>query len=321
MNIDLNNNQNLVNFFNELFQNEELTNIAPDIIKFFIITRNYGLINFQENLDKLKNKTNFNELAINVIKKGFQKDNIPFDNTNLVTFLITNYHDNGFYFHAFPGIYQDSIRKNGIMANSRNEDDEKYFAIATKYHFGEYFVKANNRICVSEKIGNPYTPEYAIFTPEWLDMFLKQGNYDTHDTFRNGDIKELQTIAQNALNYFHEGMKRNPLYDEKDYLFLSNYIKEVINRRFINGNKEVGIALIEKGKSDIYFKKHIQKEDIVTFNKYIKSQKMNDNDIIDFIINVLSNGEKISNKTIPSNLINIISYQINTNYLSHNKTI
>ena len=61
------------------------------------------------------NNANFSELTISTIKIGFKKDNIQFDNNNLVSFLITNYHANGFYFHSFPGIYKDSI-----MSNKKN---------------------------------------------------------------------------------------------------------------------------------------------------------------------------------------------------------
>ena len=43
---NLNNNENLIRLFNNLFKNENLANKAPIIMKYFIITRNYGLINF-----------------------------------------------------------------------------------------------------------------------------------------------------------------------------------------------------------------------------------------------------------------------------------
>ena len=182
------------------------------------------------------------------------------DNNQLISFLITNYHDNGFYFHSLPRVYKDSIIENGILASNRNTNDDKYFEIADKYHFGDYFKKANNRICISEKLSNLYTTEYTIFTPEWLEMFLKQGNHDIHKIIKNGNIWEINNIATNSLIYFGKSMQRNPLYNEKDFVFLVNYIKNIINKRFINGNSEVGIALIEKAKSDDYFDKHIKKK-------------------------------------------------------------
>ncbi len=321
MNIELNDNNELISFLNNLLKDEELTKVAPNIIKFFIITRNYGLIDYENNLNKLKNNDNFEELCLKIIENGFRKDNIEFNSNNLTNFLIKNFHENGFYFHSFPGIYKDSIRENGLLANNRNSDDDKYFEIVDKYHFGEYFKKSNNRICVTEKIGNPYTTEYAIFTPEWLEMFLKQGNKDIHDAFQNGNIDEMQEIATNSLIYFNNGMQRNPQYNNNDFFFLAKYIKNIINERFINGNNEVGIALIEKKKSDEYFKKHIQIDEADNINNFIKSHNMNPKQILDFITNSLVNGEITTDKNIPSDLINIISYQIKNNEIEQSKII
>ena len=319
MNDGLNNNNQLVAFLNNLFRNEKITNVAPNIIKFFIITRNYGLIDYENNINKLQSNYNFEDLCLAVIKQGFQKDHIEFNNDNLTGFLITNYHANGFYFHSFPGIYENSIEENGILANNRNEDDSRYFEIVDKYHFGEYFKKVDNRICVSEKISNFGTSEYAIFTPEWLEMFLKQGNRDIHDAFKKGNINEMQNIADNALNCFHIGMQRNPSYNEIDFAFLSNYIKKIVNKRFSNENNRVSIALIFKDKTDEYFGKHIKTEDIPKFSEYIQMRNMNDKEIFSFIIEILSNGEKTTNKNIPNDMFEIISYNINKENEIENK--
>ena len=309
---NLDNNGELISFLNNLFTNKDLVDFAPLIMKFFIITRNYGLINYDENISILEtcDKESFMELCLKVIKDGFNKDNITYNNGNLTKLLINNYHDNGFYFHSFPGIYKDSINELGLLANNRNNNDDKYFEIAKKYHFGSYFENSNNRICLTEKITNNSIKEYALYTPEWLEMFLKQGNYDIHDIYRKGDIKELEPIIENSLQSMKIGMQRNEFYDENDYIFLCSYIKEVVNKRFINGNNLVGIVLIEKRNSDDYFKKHIENKDIEDFNRYIESHKMNDHEIYDFIIETISNGKVETERNIPRHLINIVSYEV-----------
>ena len=53
MTYDLNDNKNLITFFNQLFIHEEIATIAPSIMKFFIITRNYGLDNAVEYIERL----------------------------------------------------------------------------------------------------------------------------------------------------------------------------------------------------------------------------------------------------------------------------
>lgn len=310
MNGSLNNNDNLVMFLNKLFQNENLTDKAPLIMKFFIITRDFGLKDIQENINKIMNNYNFLSLCLETIQNGFHEQGIEFNNENLINFLITNYHDNGFYFHSFPGIYFNSIKERGILANNRNENDNRYYQIVAKYHFGEYFKSADNRVCVSEKISNFGTVEYAIFTPEWLEMFLKQGNDDIHEAFKNGDVDEILKLADNSLSFFKEGMQRNPLYDENDFIFLENYIKDIISKRFMAGNNKVGIALIEKSDADTFFGKHIKKEDIPQFSEYIKARNMKEKDIFDFIIETLSKGEKVSSNSIPNHMLKLITYNL-----------
>jgi hypothetical protein len=321
MKYNLNNTSELVSFFNYIFKDNRLTNKAPEIMRFFIITRNYGFINYKDNIIKLLNGANTLDLSLEVIKKGFELCNETFTNDSLIKLLITNYHQNGFYFHSFPGIYYDSIIQNGLLSNNRNELDNKYFAIAEKYHFGEYFTKSNNRVCVSEKIGSPSTSEYAIFTPEWLNLFLKQGNGNIDKEYANGDINELTPIINNALNYFKEGMKRNPSYNENDYDFLCTYINDCVTKRFVDGNNKIGICLIEKDKADNYFGKHIKEDDIPSFTKYIETRGFKEKEIMWFIIEGLSNGEKKSNNSIPKELINIVSYEIGEIKVKESKAV
>ena len=68
----------------------------------------------RQNIVKLMNHANPDKWALEVIKIGFEKNNIPFNEENLITLLVTNYHDNGFYFHSFPSVYKESIMENGM---------------------------------------------------------------------------------------------------------------------------------------------------------------------------------------------------------------
>ena len=318
---NLNNNQDLISLFKTLFQHNKLTPVAPNIMKFFIITRNFGLLNYKENIVKLMNRANPDDLALQVIKEGFEEKNIEFTIENLVSLLVTNYHDNGFYFHSFPSVYKESIMENGILASRRTPMDEKYYAIASKYHFGEYFTNPNNRVCVTEKIGVPFTNEYSILTPEWLYEFLKQGNGDITEAFANGDLTELDSIVQNALNSIKTGMERNPQYDENDFIFLSQYIKDVVEKRFAKGNNEVDIALIEKANSDEYFEKHYQKKDIESLVNNMRIYGLPPKEVFYFIIERLSQGIKTTDKSIPKDLLNIVSYQLKSGTIEKNRAI
>ena len=318
MNYDLNNNSDLITFLGELFKDQTLSLHAPLIMKFFIITRNYGLINYQENINKICNNENFIELCLETIKNGFKKDNITYNNDSLIGFLIKNYHDNGFYFYSFPGVEKESITRDGIVATRKNESDDKYYEIIDKYHIGPYFRDPNNGVSVTEMIDEK-TNEKALFAPEWLEMVLKQGNHDIHDAYVRGDVREMQEIADNALIVFRVGMVRNPDYSNKDCDYLAHYIKEMVNKRFKDGNNEVCIALIEKRNSDEYFKKHIHEEDQEDFSNYVKSHKMTDEEIFQFVIESLSNKKLTTDKSIPSDLIRIISYQVNDYTFDDNK--
>lgn len=313
---NLNNNSDLINFFNELFRNEDLTQNAPLIMKFFIITRNYGFIDYEENINKIIDGYNFTNLCLETIKKGFIRNNIEFNNENIISLLINNYHENGFYFYSFPGIYKDSIKEFGLLINNHNLSDQKYNQITEKYHFGSYFENNNNSISVTEMKDN-YNIIDTLYAPEWLEMFLKQGNQDIRDAFRKGDTTELDIIADNALAYWQNGMKRNELYNENDFIFLCSYIKDVINKRFRNGNNEIGVALIEKSKASDYFKKeYIKSEDAANFNNFTTSKNMDYIQVFDFIINLFTKGKVTSDKSIPNHLINIVSYQLNDNLIN-----
>ena len=184
-----------------------------------------------------------------------------------------------------------------------------------------YYTNSNNRVCVSEKIGIPFTNEYAILTPEWLYEFLKQGNGDITEAYTNGDVEKLDDIVQNALNYFKTGMERNPEYDENDYIFLCTYINDVVDKRFAKVNNEVDIALIEKEKADEYFEKHYQKKDIPTLINSIKTYSLSEIEIFHFIIERLSPGIKMTDKNIPKDLLNVVSYEIGTNEIEQNKAL
>ncbi len=310
MKYNLNNNEELINFLNYILQDNRLVSKAPDIIKFFIITRNYGFIDYKNNIIKILKNHDILDLCLETIKRGFTAQNIPYSNEKLIKLLITNYHDNGFYFHSFPGIFKDSILGNGILSHTRTELDDRYYEIIKKYHLGDYFLNSNNRVSVSEKIGNPYTVEYALLSPEWLNMFLKQGNHSINAIYALGDLEKLKPIVANSLNYFNEGMQRNPNYDRNDYIFLCKYIKDAVIKRFKKENTEVGIAFIEKKAASNYFGKYVNNNDINIFANYIKARNLDDKGIIDFIINSLSNGEKISERNIPKELISIVSYEV-----------
>lgn len=322
LNFNLNNNQELLSFFKYLFQDEYLNRKAPSIISFFIKTRNYGLINFEENIRELYSKNNLIDLCYKAFQDGFKLDGMEFNNHNLIEQLIKNYYVNGFYFHSFPGVYQESIEKNGLLASNRNPNDDIFYKLADKYHFGDYFTSSNNRICVTELIDDFATHEYAIFTPEWLEMFLKLSGVDNiHFAYKRGNLEEMLEVANDSLNIIKQDMKKNPNYDENDYVFLEKYINDIISNRFKNGNNQIGIAFLEKKKMMGYFQKSIDIEALPIIEKIVNERNMDGKLIIEFITDSIASGQKTTDKNIPHDLVNILSYTIPQQQEKYYKTL
>lgn len=319
MKYDLNDNNDLINFFNYLFRNEELNSKAPTIMKFFILTRNYGLNNFEKYINKIYYDNDFFGAVIDAFNNGFKEDNIEFNNTNFIAAIINNYYENGFYFHSFPGIYAKSISENGILASNRGENDDKFYEIVKKYRFGEYFEKSKNRVCVTEKLDNFSVREYALFTPEWLEFFLKIGYDDFHDIYERGNLDEMLNVSNIALQNIKTNMKEKPYYNENDFLFLANYINNIVYNRFKNGNNHIGIALIPRKNSKEYFGEKFSINNKASFEKYFNDNLFSKKAIVDFLINTLPVGEKNTDKTIPNNIFGIVTYDIKNRELLDEK--
>lgn len=116
--MDLNNNDELIIFFNTLLQNKTVNKKAHKLIKFFIITRNYGLINLQNNIEEIFLGKDLEYLITKVIMDGFKKDNISYTSENILKLIVTNYYENGFYYYIFPYQNNNQIKNQGIKAES-----------------------------------------------------------------------------------------------------------------------------------------------------------------------------------------------------------
>ncbi len=310
MKYDLNDNKQLLQVFGKIFQDSEINLYAPIIMRYFVITRNYALINLEDNINRLIAGDDFKTVALEAIKAGFQQDGIHYDNMSLLTFLITNYHNNGFYYHSYPAVYTANIHQNGLLATNRNNDNNIFYRIAEKYQFGDYFMKSNNRICVTGKLDNFSTKQYAIYTPEWLEQFLKMSNYegDINEAIERGNIEELSMIARGSLMYYHDYMKTNPEYNNKDYRDLEIYILNTIEQRFRYGNNHIGIAFIPKKNVSDYF--NFKEIDPATIIPIIEEQNLNDQQVFDVVTEMLAENEVTTNRDIPSSLFSLITYDI-----------
>lgn len=148
--MNLNNNNDLIDFFNIFLQNEVINQKAPELIKFFIITRNYGLINLKENIENIYQNKNLEHLITNVIIDGFKKDNISYTKENIIRFLIKNYYENGFYYHKFPLSDIGNIKEKGLTL-----EKDSINIIISKYHLENYFNKFKN-ILITDYLDNNY---------------------------------------------------------------------------------------------------------------------------------------------------------------------
>ena len=142
--MNINDNNELIEFLKILLQNEIINEKAPELIKFFIITRNYGLINLQDNIKSIYQNENLENLITKAIMDGFKKDNIPYTAESILYFLINNYHENGFYY------YEENSPKNKIITdyigNNSNNSQVRLGLIPKKNsekYFGKYISLEN----------------------------------------------------------------------------------------------------------------------------------------------------------------------------------
>lgn len=312
MKYNLHNSKELINFFNLLFNSEfkngELNDKAIEIMKFLIITRNYGLINLDESINKIYNNDLIGAI-MDAFTNGFKQDNIEFNKKNLIETIIKNYDENGYYFHFFPGTYEKSIKEQGIITNNKTAADNTFYEIIKKYQFGTYFERSQNRICLTASL-NQINTQYAIFTPEWLEMFLGSWNIDTYDIFENRDLNEIKntfnTISKNIKTF----MKQNAHYKEEEFQFIINYINNVIDNRFKNGNSLIGVAIIPRKQINNLLperKSTANNDELINYLNNLSYHQ-----IIKLLIErILTEQEITIKQNIPTNLFETIVYSIN----------
>ncbi len=272
--MDLNNNEDLIRFINELLDNDKVNVVAPALIKFFIITRNYGLINLRDNIHAIYNGKDFEMLVSHAIRNGFENDGVQFNAANLIKLLVKNYHENGFYFYSFPGIYLNQIKENGLPI----KNDPEIEKIIDKYNLGDLF---NRREKVVEYLHNRKTHENALKC-----------------SLGEIDIDELKQL-----------MKKNSAYKEADFILLCGYIEKVL-RNYIDSKHSLGIALIEKSKVEDYFGKRIDTSIVKQLEDFAMYSHMSDYDMIRFITSNISSNEEEIIRPIPKELLNLYIYGI-----------
>ena len=271
----LENNNELCLFIKELFYNKTINQKAPEIIKFFIITRNYGLINLRSNIEKLYLERDFEGIVADAILDGFKQDNIPYNAKNIIKLLITNYHENGFYYYSFPGFLIDYIQKNGIPFKLGSAEIQK---IINKYKLESDF-------------------NYSFKVVEYLD------NRKTYNNAFNFPLKNINS------NEIKEKMLNNKYYKNDDYYKLYTFVEQLL-RKYIESEENLGIALIEKKKVEDYFGKPMDAIVINPLSEFVNKTQMSDKEIIRFITETLCNHENEVIRTIPPELLNIFTYEI-----------
>lgn len=148
------------------------------------------------------------------------------------------------------------------------------------------------------------------------------GSNEIHEAFERGNLEEMLNKGEEALINIQSFMKQNPNYYENDYLFLEQYINDIIYKRFANVNNQVGICLIPRKNVFEYFEpyKPINYNDNkIVLNRIINDRGFNEKQIIDFMTNNLSAGERTTDKNIPRELFEIITYNIPKKKLTNRK--
>lgn len=312
------NGEELAKFLNKIFTNSTIAKKAPDVMKFFILTRNYGQHGKDAYIKRILSGDDVEKLATQIIIKGLTAEGKKVNVKTFTETVIKNYIENGYYFYSFSDSYKELIDQNGlnIYKIMFTDDEQKRFSdIMENYMDSSYFKKVLTQITLTGALNAESSIEDAVQSPEWLKMFLLYSckNNQIEDVWNSGNYDELISIAKNSIEIVKENMMKKRMYSKEDYHFLQKFIISQVEKRFKNGNNKLGIALIPKSAKIQGLPKLPTCEDlrIVGFYNLLAFSKTDYYNILSTITSVLFNSTICINAEIPRENILIVSFSKN----------
>jgi hypothetical protein len=127
---------------------------------------------------------------------------------------------NRYFFHSFNGVFEDSIRENGLSATERfwdqSELNEIHEIMARGGHvmgLGWNKINSENGIFIGDDINNIY--RYAIASPEWFGQFCSEGRHIPNNPERKTAYyrrdheaarKNIEDLCDSMMSYPEEGV-------------------------------------------------------------------------------------------------------------------
>lgn len=312
------NGEELVKFLNKIFTNSSIAKKAPDIMKFFILTRNYGQHGKDAYIKRILNGDDVEKLAAQAIIKGISSEGKKVNVKTFTETVIKNYIENGYYFYSFSDSYKELIEQNGLKINKimfSDIDSQRFADIMETYMDSSYFKKVLTQITLTGALDDESTINEGIQSPEWLKMFLLYScpNNQIEDIWNRGDYNQLVSIAKNSIEIVKENMMKKRMYSKEDYHFLQKFILSQVKQRFENGNNKLGIVLIPKSAKIQGLPKLPTCEDLrmIGFYNLLAFSKTDYHNILTTISSVLFNSTICINTEISKENISIVSFSVN----------
>ena len=312
------NGEELVKFFNKIFTNSSIAKKAPDIMKFFILTRNYGQHGKDAYIKRILNGDDVEKLATQAIIKGISTEGKKVNVKTFTETVIKNYIEKGYYFYSFSDSYKELIEQNGLNINKimfSNNEQERFSDIMETYMDSSYFKKVLTQITLTGALNDESTINEGIQSPEWLKMFLLYScpNNQIESVWNAGDYNELVTIAKKSIEIVKENMMKKRMYSKEDYQFLQKFILAQVKQRFEKGNNKLDIALIPKNAKVQGLPKLPTCEDlrIVGFYNLLAFSKTDYYNILTTISSVLFNSTICINSEISKANVLLVSLATN----------
>lgn len=192
-------------------------------------------------------------LIYNIIKKYLWKDDLSSE--DLFDYLFTKYHLNGFYYHCFNWINEESIRKKWLSANIRDftlDEIEEVIHISLRadLSYRDYDPRKTWFPCLLTnsqwKISLSSTPQqishYLYDVPEWFAIFITRL---TDKTWIRNSFKEKEPYSsvKNVIINSIELIVTNI----EDKIYLLRFIEKYWTQYTQKENK---IALVKKSSID-----------------------------------------------------------------------
>lgn len=218
------------------------------VIEYCILHKDqYGLDDFWKSLKNIKKEywgnTMFEEeyypiLTKSVAKKlGLKQPMAEEDEKKAYEYVLENLILEGFYFHGFNGVFEDSIKKNGLSPNIRQWDvDElkEIISIGNK-HNNEMLLgwhsSSENQLFVDHHPGNVY--RYANASPEWFAQFTSESHWinDNGKGNKQAFYRRDYKMAKENVENLCQTMKLNEEENKKVLGFFDKYWALFVNEK------------------------------------------------------------------------------------------